>query len=147
VGRGHHVGAGVVDPRVDGEGGPVHRPGALDDVAVVVAEDEVRRLDLLEAHPERVDPEVVEALGVAGGDVAGDALVEPEPAEDPEGRRQPPLAVLALLLRRAVDEGLGGHYVGHGGAPGRADRTAADQPTSRRRRRPDPPVNVMRRWR
>ena len=51
-----------------------------------------------EAHPERVHPEVVEALGVAGGDVAGDALVEAEPPEEAEAGGEPLLAVQALLL-------------------------------------------------
>ena len=56
--------------------------------------------DLLEAHAERVDPEVVEQLGVAGRDVAGDALVEAEAAEQPERGGEALLAVAALLLDR-----------------------------------------------
>ena len=39
-------------------------------------------------------------LGVAGRDVAGDALVEAEAAEQPERRGEPLLAVLPLLLDR-----------------------------------------------
>ena len=49
-------------------------------------------------HSEGVDPEVVEPLGVAGGDVSGDALVESEPGEQPERGREPLLAMEALLL-------------------------------------------------
>ena len=55
---------------------------------------------LLEVHPERVDPEVVEQLGVAGGDVAGRALVEAEVPEQPEGGGEPLLAVAALVVHR-----------------------------------------------
>ena len=46
---------------------------------------------------ERVDPEVVELLGVAGGDVAGDALVEAEPREQAERGGEALLAVQALV--------------------------------------------------
>ena len=53
---------------------------------------------MLEVHPERVDPEAVEVLGIAHGDVAGDALVEAELAEQAERRREPLLAVQPLLL-------------------------------------------------
>ena len=47
---------------------------------------------------ERVDPEVVEPLGVARGDVAGDALVEAELAEQAEGGGEALLAVPPLLV-------------------------------------------------
>ena len=47
-------------------------------------------------------------LGVAGGDVAGDALVEAELAEQPERGGQPLLAVQALLL-----DGVELRQVGH----------------------------------
>ena len=53
---------------------------------------------MAEAHAERVHPEVVEPLGVAGGDVAGDALLEAELAEEPEAGGEALLAVQALLL-------------------------------------------------
>ena len=44
---GDHVGTRRVHLRVDREGGAVHRPVALDDVALVVDEDEVGDADLL----------------------------------------------------------------------------------------------------
>ena len=53
---------------------------ALDDLALVVHEDEVGGPDVAEVHAERVHPEVVGQLGVAGRDVAGDALVEADRA-------------------------------------------------------------------
>ena len=97
---GDHVGPRRVHLRVDRERGAVHHRVALDDLAGVVDADQVGDADVLEVHPERVDPEVVEVLGVAHGDVAGDALVEAELAEQPERRREPLLAVQALLLDR-----------------------------------------------
>ena len=57
---------------------------------------------MAERHPERVHPEVVEALGVARGDVTGDALLEAELPEDAEAGGEALLAVLALLLQRVV---------------------------------------------
>ena len=41
VRRGDDVGAGLVDRRVEDERGAVDRPGAVDDVALVVDEDQV----------------------------------------------------------------------------------------------------------
>ena len=72
----------------------------LDHLTVMVDQEEVAHPDVAEVHPERVDPEVVGHLGVAGGDVAGDAFVEAELGEQPERRRQPDLAVLPFLLNR-----------------------------------------------
>ena len=76
----------------------VHHRVALDDRAGVVDADQVGDADVLEVHPERVDPEPVEVLGIAHGDVAGDAFVEAELAEQAERRREPLLAVQPLLL-------------------------------------------------
>ena len=76
---------------------------------------------MLEVHPERVDPEAVEVLGIAHRDVAGDALVEPELAEQAERRREALLAVQALLLdgveRR--EEAQIGRHCGHAEILGR----------------------------
>ena len=101
VGGRDHVGPGGVDLRVDRERGAVDRRVALDDLALVVDQDQVGDPDVAEVHAERVDPEVVEVLGVAGRDVAGDALVEAEPAEQPE-RRRPAAACGAAARPRRV---------------------------------------------
>ena len=108
MGGGDDVGAGLVDRRVEHERGPVDRLVAVDDVAVVVDEDQVADPHVAEAAAERVDPEVVGELGVADRDVAGDALAEPEAAEDAQRAGELLLAVQALLLdglerRRAVE--------------------------------------------
>ena len=66
MGGGHDVRSRRVDLGVDREGRGVHRPGALDDGASVVDQDEVPYPDELEVHAERVDPEVVEVPGIAG---------------------------------------------------------------------------------
>ena len=116
VGGGDDVGPGLVDRRVEHEGGPVHRLVAVDDVAVVVDEDEVADAHVAEAEAERVDPEVVGELGVADRDVAGDALAEAEAAEDAQRAGELLLAVEALLLdgrrtsaaRRATAFGVSG---------------------------------------
>ena len=69
---------------------------------------------MAEVHPERIDPEVVESLGITGGDVAGHPLVEPELGEQPEAGRQTLLAVEALLFGRVEHHVRGKrHDLGH----------------------------------
>ena len=114
MGGGDHVGSGGVDLGVDGEGCGIERPGALDDGALVVDQQEILDPDLAEAHAERVHPEVVRQLGVARGDVPGRPLTEPEPTEQAEGGGQALLAVPTLLLdgaelRKGVREPIGWH--------------------------------------
>src|SRR5947209_231821 len=98
---------------MDGEGGLVDRPLTLDHLALVVHEAEVGYPDVCEVHAEGVDPEMVGQLGVAGGDVAGDALVEPELGEQPEPGRETLLAVQALLFDRRERRGLARLQLGH----------------------------------
>jgi hypothetical protein len=95
---GHDIGPCRVNLGVDRERGAVHRPVAVDDLALRVDEQEVADPDALEVHPERIDPEVVEVLRVTGGDVAGGALVEAEVAEHAECGREPLFAVPALVV-------------------------------------------------
>jgi hypothetical protein len=66
----------------------------------VVHEHEVLDADLLEAHAEGVDPEVIGQLGIANGDVPRHAFVEAELSEQPEPRGKPLFAVEALVLER-----------------------------------------------
>ena len=86
---------------------------------------------MLEVHPERVHPEAVEVLGIAHGDVTGDAFVEPELAEQPERRRQALLAVEPLLLEgvEARQEGQVGKQCSHAGnvMPARAGSLRAQR--------------------
>ena len=98
VGGRHDVGAGGMDLRVDGEGGGVDRPVAVDHLAAVVDQDEVLHPDEFEAHPERIDPEVVGPLRIPCRDVSGEPLVESELSEQPEGGGETLLAVPALVL-------------------------------------------------
>ena len=113
VGGGHDVGPGGVDLGVDGEGGAVDRPVALDDLALVVEQHQVADPDVGEGLAERVDPEVVGQLRVAGGDVPGDALLVAEVGEEPEGGGQALLAVEALLLHGLEDGRVGKAELGH----------------------------------
>jgi hypothetical protein len=98
VRRGDDVGPGRVDLRVDRERSLVDRGVALDHLAAVVDADQVVDADHLEVHPERVDPEPVRVLRVADGDVAGHALVEPEPPEQAERGGEALLQVESVLL-------------------------------------------------
>ena len=54
----------------------VHREVAVVDRAVVAHEQQVADPDVPEVHTERDDSEMLGQLGVAGGDVSGDAFVE-----------------------------------------------------------------------
>ena len=98
VGGGDDVGAGRVDRRVEHERGAVDVVVAVHDLAAMVEQDQVARLDVAEAVAERVDPEQVGELGVAHRDVPGDALAEPEPAEDAQRAGELGLAMGTLLL-------------------------------------------------
>ena len=55
-------------------------------------------VDVAEAHRERVHPEVLGELGVADGDVPGDAFAEADAAEDAQRAGQLLLAVQPLFL-------------------------------------------------
>ena len=72
-------------------------PDAFDHVALGVDPDEVGDPDVAEVHPERIDPEGVGELRIAGGDVAGHALAEAAGREDPEASGEALLAVLPFL--------------------------------------------------
>ena len=102
MGGGDHIWTRRVDLRVDHERRAIERPVALDDLAQIVHEDEVLDPDVLEVHPQRVHPEMVEAFGIACGDVSGDALVEPETTEQPKRGGEALLAMPALVLGACV---------------------------------------------
>ena len=89
---------GSVETGVDRERRGVDGAIADDDLALVVDTDEIAHRHVLEVLAERVDPEVVEVLGIADRHVAGDALGEPEPAENAQSAGESLLAVEALLL-------------------------------------------------
>ncbi len=96
VGGGHQVGMGLVDRRVDREGGLVERALADHGFAAGVHEQQVRDLDAREMHAERIDPEMVGQLGIARGDVPGQAQRETVPREQAERAGQALLAMAAL---------------------------------------------------
>ena len=85
MGGGHHIWKGHVDTRMDGEGGLVDSMVALDDLPGMADQEKVRHPDMAEWHSERVHPEAVGVLRVAGGYVSGHPLTEPKAAEDAEG--------------------------------------------------------------
>ena len=86
-----------MDRGVDDERRSVERPISVDDLALVVHEEEILHLDLLEIDAERIDPEVVQVLRVASGDVAGRTLVEPKMSEESHGCGKSLLAVASLV--------------------------------------------------
>ena len=83
---------------MDRERSRVQGPVTVHDLATIVDEDEVLDADVLEVHPERIDPEVVEQLRVSCRDVTGYALVESEVSEQAECGGKALLAVPALVV-------------------------------------------------
>ena len=77
----------------------IDRHIALDHLTLVVDQNEVGHPDVAEMHAERIDPEVIEPLGITGGDVPGHPLVEAELGEEPKPRRQALLAMEPFLVR------------------------------------------------
>src|SRR4051794_37553469 len=94
---GDGIGTRAVNSRVNRERGGVNGRVALDNLAGIIHQDEVRDANMSEVKAEGVDPEVMRKLGIARGDVARDALAESEAGEEPEGPRQLLLTMAALL--------------------------------------------------
>jgi hypothetical protein len=113
VSGGDDVLAGGVDARVDGESGEIDFRAAFDDIASVIYENEIGSANLAEVHAKGIDPEMIEPLGIAGGDVAGDAFIEAEAREEAKRGGEALFAMAALFggrckdgrARNAVDEG------------------------------------------
>ena len=61
----HHVGSGRVDLRMNGKGGRVEQAVALDHITAIVDENQIGHTQQAEGKTERIDPEVVQELGVA----------------------------------------------------------------------------------
>ncbi len=99
VGGSHHLGPGSMDLGMDVERGHVDRLVSLHHVSQMVDQDEVGHPDQAEVGAERIDPEVVETLGITSGDVAGHTLVEPEFGEQAQPGGQ------ALLTEQALPAG------------------------------------------
>ena len=82
MGGGDRVGPGGVNARMDNEGRGVNRIAAFDDIALMVAADQVRDVDLAEMDAKRIDPEGVRKLRVARSDVPRDPLIEAKLREE-----------------------------------------------------------------
>jgi hypothetical protein len=120
VGGGDDVGASGVDARVDGEGGEIDFRAAFDDSACVIYKNKIGSANLAEVHAEWIHPEMIEPLGIARGDVAGDAFIKAEAREEAKGGGEALFAMAALFggsgkdgrARNAVDEGAVGRRSG-----------------------------------
>ena len=93
----HDIRAGSVDPGVNGESCAVDRMLPFHHLAMVVYQNQIGDTNLAKVHAERIDPEMIETLGVAGGNVSGDAFIKSEAREQAEGAGQALFAVLALF--------------------------------------------------
>ena len=117
---GDDVGARGVYARVDGEGGEIDFRPAFDDSASVIHQSKVRGANLAEVHAKGIHPEMIELLGIARGDVAGDAFIKAEAREEAKSSGEPLFAMAALFggsgkdgrARNAVHEGAAGRRSG-----------------------------------
>src|SRR6266478_3813362 len=118
VRRGNNVWPGLVNVRVNGEGGLIDFAIALDDVTFIVDEEQIRDANLAEVHAERIDPEMIEALRIARGDMAGDAFVK-SAARKKAGRAGELFFAMTPLLGGSGKHGRAGDaldlrlYLGH----------------------------------
>src|ERR1700704_6678660 len=98
MGSRNDVGAGGVDLRVNRGGRAVDPVLPFHDFAVIIHQDEIGSANLSEVHAKRIDPEMTEVFGVAGGDVSGNAFVESEAREQAESARQSLLAMTTFFF-------------------------------------------------
>jgi len=88
-----------VNARMNGEGGEIDFSAAFDDLAGMIYQNQVRGANPAEVQPERVHPEMIEAFGIACGDVASDAFVEAKFSEEAERSGEALFAVAAFFGR------------------------------------------------
>jgi hypothetical protein len=76
VRSGDHVSTRCVYLRMNRERRSIYRMLALDDLAMMVHQNQVRRADLPEVHPERIHPKMVPSFRIACGDVPGYSFIK-----------------------------------------------------------------------
>src|SRR5712692_3126001 len=115
-----HFGTRGVYARVNGEGGEIDFRAAFDDSASVIHKNKVGNANLAEVHAKGIHPEMIEPLGIACGDVAGDAFIKAEAREETKSGGEALFAMAALFggsrkdgrARNAVHEGAVGQRSG-----------------------------------
>jgi len=98
---------------VDGEGCEIDFRAAFDDIASVIHENKIGSANLAEVHAKGIHPKMIEPLGIARSDVAGDALIKAEAREEAKSGGEALFAMAALFggsgkdgrTRDAVHEG------------------------------------------
>src|SRR5579859_2758502 len=99
VRRGNHIRSRSVYLRMNRKCRSIYRMVAFDDLAPMVHQNQVRRADLPEMHPERVHPEMVQPFRVAGRDVAGHSFIKCKTRKQAKCGGEHALAMQALLGR------------------------------------------------
>src|SRR5438046_2404863 len=105
MGGGNHFGTRGMNSGMDRERRSIDRLIPLDHLALFVNQDQVRNPKLSEVEAKGIDPETFRVLGVADGDMAGNALVKTEPGEQAERGGEPLLAMAALFLEGGKSRG------------------------------------------
>ena len=94
---GDNVGTRSVNTGVNGERSEIDFRLAFDNLAGVIHQNQVRYANPAEMQTEGIDPETIEALGIARGDVSGDAFVETIFGEEAKRGGQAFLAMATLF--------------------------------------------------
>jgi hypothetical protein len=95
----NHVRACGVHLRVNRKRSSVYRIFALDDLAMMIHQNQVRRVDLAEMHPKGVHPEMVQSFRIPGRDVTSYAFIESEARKQPKRSSKHTLTMQALFSR------------------------------------------------
>ena len=100
---GDNVRAGGVNPRVNCKGSEINFGVAFDDFAGMIHQDQVGSANLAKVQTEGIDPKMIEALGIARCDVAGDAFIKTKFGEKTKGSGEAFFAMAALFGRSGED--------------------------------------------
>ncbi len=95
--RSDHIRACGVYLRVDGKRRSIDGMISFHNVAAMIYQNQIRRANLAEVHPEWVHPEVVELLRIARGDMSRHSFIESEALKKTECGSKHLLAVQALF--------------------------------------------------
>lgn len=98
---GDNVGARGVNARVNGKRGEIDFGVAFDNRAGVIHQNQIGNPNPAEVQTEGIDPKTIKPLGIARGNVAGDAFIKTKFSEEPKGSSEAFFAMTALLGGRS----------------------------------------------
>lgn len=104
---GHDVRAGSVNAGMNGKGCKIDFRVAFDHFAGVIDQNQVGGANLAEMQTEGIHPKMIDAFGIARGDVAGDAFVKTKFGKETKSGGEAFLAMTAFFGRSGEDRRAG----------------------------------------